>query len=200
MSSIKFETIRPDVQDSVDTAERMMKRLRTAFEEGRRRGFVEGTAASAEEHASAQDQLRSQFLEALNDQRLSHQEARSEVTRTILPAIQALVSKLAPSLARAGLPGIVDEVLTAALANAPASRPIIHCAPELADGLRNGLERHMDSFEISGDPRLTPLEARVSWDEGFTNIDLQSCVEAIEAGIVSLSQSLTINTETANVG
>ena len=200
MPSIRFETISPSNQESAESAERMMKRLRTAFEEGHRRGFTEGAAASAKEHAEAQDQLRSQFIEALNDQRLSHQEARTEVTKTMLPVVQTLVQKLAPSLARAGLPGIIDDVLATAMSDAPESRPVIHCAPELAEGIRQRLSQSSDAFEISDDPRLTPLEARVSWNEGFTHIDLQSCMERIEAGLSDFAGSLTTARETANVG
>lgn len=200
MSSIKFETFSPVEAETTANAEKMMQRMRSAFDEGRRRGFAEGAAASAEEHAAAQDQLRSQFLESLNDQRMSHEEARLEVTRTILPTLQALVEKLAPTLARAGLSGIVEETLTEAMRTSPASRPIIHCAPELAEGINSALDRFDDNFDIAADPRLTPLEARVTWDEGFTHIDLQACIGRIEAGIASFADALNHAEEDRNVG
>ncbi len=200
MSSIKFETFAPNEAETTANAEKMMQRMRSAFEEGRRRGFAEGAAASAEEHAAAQDQLRSQFIESLNDQRMSHEEARLEVTRTILPTLQALVSKLAPTLARAGLAGIVEETLTEAMRTAPTARPVIHCAPELAEGIRASLAEHDGSFDLAADNRLTPLEARVSWDEGFTHIDLETCIRRIEAGIDTFAETLTRDEEDRHVG
>jgi flagellar biosynthesis/type III secretory pathway protein FliH len=200
MSSIKFETFSPVEAETTASAEKMMQRMRSAFEEGRRRGFAEGAAASAEEHAAAQDQLRSQFIESLNDQRIGHEEARLEVTKTILPTLQALVTKLAPTLARAGLTGIVEDTLSEALRAAPASRPVIHCAPELAEGIRQALANTDGGFAITPDPRLTPLEARVTWDEGFTHIDLQACIDRIEDGVAAFAEALTMPEETRHVG
>lgn len=200
MCPIKLETFAPHDAEQIASSEKIMRRIRTAYDEGHSRGFAEGAAASAQEHADAQDQLRSQFLESFNDQRLSHEEARHEVTRSILPTLQALISKLAPSLAQAGLAGIVEKVLDEAIQATPETRPILRCAPDLVTGIRNALERYEGQFEIAPDPRLTPLEARVIWDEGFTHIDLQHCIDSIEAGINSFADTMTKTQEDRDVG
>lgn len=200
MCPIKLETFTPQDATPQASSEKIMRRIRTAYDEGHTRGFAEGAAASAIEHADAQDQLRSQFIESLNDQRLSHQEARHEVTKSILPTLHALINKLAPNLAKAGLPGIVEEVLNEAMQTAQETRPILRCAPDLAEGIRNALSDHEGSFEIAPDPHLTPLEARVIWDEGFTHIDLQRCIDSIDVGINSFAATLTETQEDTNVG
>ena len=200
MCPIKLETFATQDADQTASSEKVMRRIRTAYDEGHSRGFTEGAAASAQEHADAQDQLRSQFLESFNDQRLSHQEARYEVTKSILPTLQALISKLAPSLAQAGLAGIVEDVLNEAMQSAPDTHPVLQCSPDLEVGIRNALERYEGKFEIAPDPRLTPLEARVIWDDGFTHIDLQHCIDSIDAGISSFANTLVKPQEDKDVG
>jgi hypothetical protein len=109
--------------------------------------------------------------------------------------IAALCRAIAPALASAGLPAEIGRLVERAAAAAPAARPRLRCAPEIAPRVRALLEERGLAAEIEEGPELLPREAQVFWDQGFDQLDLDACIAQIEA---CLASHLTSNHEDAD--
>lgn len=179
MPNVKFEVFTPGAQAAEDRQRDIARRIAEAYREGHAKGFAQGTEASAREHADAQDQLRAQFIEVLRDSQVTQAVAEREVTASLVPLVTQLVSTLAPSLGRAGLAATLEAQLQDALRTRPDARPVVHCAPELADGVRKALSRFGARYEVQPDAGMTPLEARLTWADGFDEINVDRCLAAM---------------------
>lgn len=161
--------------------------LRAALEAEYRRGVADGTRASAAEHAEAQDQLRAALIETLQDGQMTRREIEAAAIRGLAAFAHALVTRIAPGLAEAGLADRVRDALARAFAARPDAAPRIRCAPDSSPALEAALEAWHGRYEIEPDPRLTPLEARINWAGGTDQIDPGAALAAIEAEIAALA-------------
>ena len=203
MSSLKLEVFTPGASDIERRQEDIARRVAEAYREGHGKGFAQGAEASAREHAEAQDQLRSQFIEALRDAQLTHTLAQREVIESIFPLLEAMTETLSPILAESGLITELDALLRRALDSRPEIRPRITCAPELEKGVRLALSHFAERFDLEPDSRLTPLEARLHWDDGFDEINFQACLDAMQESITRFREATMTKPETeelADVG
>ncbi|QHQ36804.1 hypothetical protein [Algicella marina] len=195
MSRVQLEVFSPGSEAAMAKRENLAQKVAEAYREGQARGFAQGAEQSAREHAEAQDQLRLQFIEALRDAQLQQVAAQQHVLQSVFPLIETFLKTLAPHLAEAGLLHEVESRLRDVLASRPDLEPVITCAPELESGIRTTLTGMSGEFTLRPDPRLTPLEARLAWDDGFDRIDFTSCLEAITLQIDEF-RSVTAETPT----
>jgi len=184
---LKLKVFSPQGEDPEDEKQVSEAEVEAARQAGFEAGFAEGAAASAEEHANAQDQLRAGFLEILRDGQMVRAEAQAQVMQGILPLVVSLVEHLAPTLARAGLAGHVETCLSRALSERPDLKPILCCAPEARAALERALVDWSGKYKFRTDPKLTPLEVELHWDDGFDRIDLASAIDAVLADIKRLA-------------
>lgn len=203
MSKVQLQVFSPGAELAIAQRESVAQKVAEAYRDGHSKGFAQGAEASAREHADAQDQLRSQFIEALQDGQASHQEAQARVIQSLGPLLGAMVDVLAPRLAEAGLKAEISAELETLMRTRPDVAPVLVCAPELAVGLKNVLEARGTPFHLREDPGMTPLEARIGWDDGFDTFDMSACLEAMKAKIDAyLAAALpeTAKKETRDVG
>ncbi len=204
MGNLKLEVFSPGAEMEMAKREHIAQKVAEAYREGHAKGFAQGSEASAREHAEAQDQLRIQFVEALRDAQMSYAEAQTAVVASLIPVVRALTEGLAPSLAEAGLITELERQLKNVLEARPDLVPRISCAPELAAGIKAALPHFSERYTVDQDPRLTPLEARLAWDDGFDEIDIEACLSEMrkavaQAEAVALCPPFA-EEETANVG
>lgn len=205
MAALRLDEFAPDRRDDtlVQHREAVARQVAEAYRDGHAKGFAQGAEASAHEHAEQQDQLRGQFIEAVRDSQMTHQAAQRLVVASLLPVFEKLVTALAPDLAAAGLASGLRRQLASALEMRPKATPRIACAPELASGLTGALAEWEGRYEIETDPRLTPLEARLHWEDGFDVIDLARSLaqmQTIIAGFRSAMQTDAIEKEVKHAG
>ncbi|MEO0912208.1 MAG: hypothetical protein AAFY59_04360 [Pseudomonadota bacterium] len=187
MTGLQLEVFTPGAEMEMAKREDLAQKVAEAYREGHARGFAQGAEASAKEHADAQDQLRAQFVEALRDAQIEQAEAQNHVLTSLLPLMLALTDTLAPALAEAGLVTALETQLKAALAKRPEAVPVISCAPELEAGIKSALQHMEGRFRVLPDLQLTPLEARLAWDNGFDEINLDACLAAMRAQIAQFA-------------
>ncbi|WP_112320722.1 hypothetical protein [Oceanibium sediminis] len=159
-----------------------------AFKEGYAQGSADGTKAAAEAHAEAQDQLRAALVERLHDQYLSRNEVEASILAGITPFVSALIDHLSPRLTQAGLADQVASAVAHALDARPDAKPILRCSEESLPGLQSALSDWV-GLKVVADPRLTPLEAEVHWDDGFDAIDLSGVLARIDAAFEAFAQN-----------
>ena len=129
--------------------------------------------------------LATELIEAIDDARLTNEAARRHVAATLAPMLEALAAAIAPALAEAGLGAEIATVVERALIHAPAARPRLRCAPEVAGALGQLLERWDSTPSIEEAPELLPREAQIFWDQGYDHLDLDACIAQIRACIAS---------------
>ena len=117
------------------------------------------------------------------DQQIRRQEAQAAVLRGVGPAVTAVIHRLAPRLAEAGLAEHVATALDEALETRPDPAPVIRCAAESAQGLERALAASTGRFAVETDPRLTPLEVELHWRDGFDSIDIAGLLAAIDRAL-----------------
>lgn len=180
----------PDPDPSSRTKQTLARALKSAQEEGYRQGFSDGAAASASEHAASEAVLREQFVEALRDAALAHAAVRSDIMAAFFTVAERVFRQFAVTVAQSLAPQEVVAHLRRAAEQAPDATLIVAAAPELAERLRGFLEDEAIAAEIVADPRLTPLEAQIRWENGFDRIDFDSALEAIERLLENTRQSI----------
>ncbi len=104
---------------------------------------------------------------------------------SLAPTIEALASAISPALAEAGLGAEIVAVVERALVQAPAARPRLRCAPEIAGRIGKLLAISATTPTIEEAPELLPREAQIFWDQGYDHIDLDACIAQIRACIAS---------------
>lgn len=198
---VVLQIFSPDVHEEPASPEPadLEKRLAEAWEAGHEAGVQAGTEAAAKVHAEAQDQLRAALVETIGDQRLAQVEVQARVLGGVAPLIHDLVTRLAPALAQAGLADRIMTEIETALRTRPEPLPIIRCAEESVEQLEIALHG-AGPITIKGDPRLTPLEAEVHWDDGFEAIDLGAAIDRMLEALAALTQENTPHQEIRHAG
>lgn len=184
MTAFRLETFAPSAlpQRRASPQERALEAARArAFEEG----FVAGQGAATEAHVADQSRLTAEFVEALEDARMTNEAARRHVVASLAPVLGALARTIAPAIAEAGLAAEVERLTLRALAAAPEPRPRLRVAPEMAARVGAILaERGIDAT-VEPAPELLPREVQVFWDHGYDHLDLDACAAAALARIAA---------------
>ena len=186
MKTVLLQEFTPDGAPGPEpepAGESLDEQLASAWADGHAAGVQDGTEASAAAHAESQETLRAELVEVLRDQQIRRQEAQAAVLRGVGPAVTAVIHRLAPRLAEAGLAEHVATALDEALETRPDPAPVIRCAAESAQGLERALAASTGRFAVETDPRLTPLEVELHWRDGFDSIDIAGLLAAIDRAL-----------------
>lgn len=188
MNAFRLKTIAPGSAPGarMSAHDRLLERIR---EEAYNSGFVAGQAAATEAHVADQARLTSELVEAMHDACMTNEAARRHVAASFAPVMCALVEAITPALAEAGLAEEIAKLVDRAIDAAPEAEPRLRCAPELAPVLRElfaGRERRVTVEEA---PEMLPREARLYWDQGFDQLDLDACVAQVRACLASVMPS-----------
>lgn len=184
MNAYRLETFTPSALPvrRVSPQERQLEAARAQAHED---GFVAGQVAATEAHLEDQSRLTAEFLEALEDARMTNEAARRHVVASLAPVLGALARTIAPAIAEAGLAAEVERLTARALAAAPESRPRLRVAPEMAARIGAILtERGIDAT-VEPAPELLPREIQIFWDNGYDHLDLDACAAAALARIAA---------------
>jgi hypothetical protein len=184
MALIKLEVFAPNSEraakeDEPDPA------VAAAQKEAYERGYMEGSAATAERIEAEQAQLRSQLVEAIRDMEMSYSEARFAVLDSIKPVLDSLIEILAPMLAREGLGPAVVDLATRYIASAPSSELRIAVAAENVEAIEEATRGISTNPIVVVDHTLSPFTARLFWAEGFDQINLDECIAEIRSAMDS---------------
>ena len=182
MSVYRLETFAPAAGPGSRFEERRIELLR---QEVWNEGFLAGQAMAAEAFLDEENRLTSDLVEAIADARVTNEAARRHVSASLAPMIEALASAVAPALAEAGFGAEVARIVERAMAQTPAARPRLRCAPEIAPHLRGIIARRGLEATIEEAPELLPREAQVFWDQGYDHLDLDGCVAQVRACIAA---------------
>ncbi len=184
MSAYRLQTFAPPPGAGAAPSPREIE-LAAAREAAYREGFLAGQAAATEAFLDDQTRLTSEFVEALNDARMTNEAARRHVAASLAPVAAAVCEALIPALAAAGLAAEVADHVARALAAAPEARPRLRCAPEIAASIRGLLAERGLQASVEAAPELLPREAVLHWDQGFDRIDLDACAAELQACVAA---------------
>ena len=184
MSGYRLETFLPAAGPGSRQAP-LERRIETAREAAYTEGYLEGQAAATDGFLEEQGRLTTELIEAIDDARLTNEAARRHVAATLAPMVEALAGAIAPALADAGLGAEIAAVVERALVHAPAARPRLRCAPEVAGRLGRMLAEMGFDACVEEAPELLPREAQIFWDQGYDHLDLDACIAHVRDCIAS---------------
>ncbi len=185
MSAYRLETFQPASGPTAVKIGPLERRIEAAREEAYHDGYLAGQAAATDGFLEEQGRLTSELIEAINDARVTNEAARRHVAASVAPMVEALAAAVSPALADAGLGAEIAAVVERALVHAPAARPRLRCAPELAGRIEKLLAHLGLDAAVEEAPELLPREAQVFWDQGYDHIDLDACIAQIRGCIAS---------------
>lgn len=189
MNAFRLETFAPLGDPCTgDEAQRRIDRIR---DEAYRAGFVAGQSAATESFLEDQARLTAELVETICDAALTNEAARLGVAASLAPMVAAVCHAVAPALAEAGLGAEIVRLVERALQTAPAARPRLRCAPELAAAMRELLAGRGIAAIVEEAPELLPREAQVFWDQGYDALDLEACAARVLACVAAHLQRLT---------
>jgi flagellar biosynthesis/type III secretory pathway protein FliH len=162
-----------------------------ARQEGFEDGFRQGAEASAREHAERQDQLRAQMVEALLDIHHIQAELGARQLASMNQVLQRIVGTMLPPLAASALLPGVANLLREAFDSAPSAQLVLRCAPDTLPALQALAATTQGRVAFRPDPRLTPLEIRLEWDDGFDGLNLDRLAYEIVAAVERFSELAT---------
>ena len=185
MTAFRLKTFAPAADPARASAVEQDRRVEETRDEAYREGFLAGQSAAVESFLDDQARLTSDLIEALNDASLGNEAARRHVAASVAPMIRALCEAITPSLAETGLFSEIARLVTLAIEAAPAARPRLRCAPELAPTLKAIFAERGLAASVEEGPELLPREALVFWDQGYDHLDLDACVAQIRDCLAS---------------
>lgn len=164
--------------------------LARARGEGRAAGFEEGAA-----HAEAQGQADLRLiLSDIHEQLADVLQSRVELEATMLSSArglaEALLTGVAPALARRGVAAEIADAVTAALREARARRVEaadaglqVRVSPGQLDAVRAAFAAAGVAAPVESDADLGDLAARLDWADGEDELDLDAAIEAARAAL-----------------
>lgn len=184
MSAFRFETYPPsDAGLAPRQPSPRDREIEAVREAAYRAGYLDGQAAASEALLDEQGRLTSDFVEALEDARMTNEAARRHVAASLAPVASAICTALTGVLAASGLAAEVAGRVEHALSTAPDARPRLRCAPELVATLRGIFAERGLTAAVEPAPEMLPREVTLHWEQGFDRIDLEACAEEIRACI-----------------
>lgn len=170
----------PKGRRAAEKAREMEAAVARARGEAHAAGYAEGfaaamAAAEAEDRAAVID-----LRESVQDLELGQQAARAEAIATLRPVVEALARVAAPEAAARGFDAAVADAVERRLAGAAGLRLTVRAAPERVEGLALRLG---DRVEVRPDPALAGARARLEWDGGGAECDVEGCLAAARRAI-----------------
>ena len=184
MSAFRLEIISPSATQ-VRRVSAFERRLEAVREEAFEAGFVAGQGAAVESHLEDQGRLTAEFVEALDDARMTNEAARRHVAASLAPVLVELARAIAPALAQAGIAAEIERLVARAVAAAPEARPRLRVAPEMATRIAETLAARDLDARVEPAPELLPREVQVFWDQGYDHLDLDACAAELLARIAA---------------
>jgi flagellar assembly protein FliH len=158
-----------------------------SFEALRDSAYSEGVKAGAEATSRAfeDEKIRTlaPILEALNDMGFTQVEACQAMLESMRPMVEQLVETVLPDSARQGLASEVAALLGKAYEKAPTARIVITVNPDAVSSIQSLLAPSKADFTIEPDPALGELQARVNWQGGYDQINLDEALKDVRAAI-----------------
>jgi len=181
MSILKLESFSHDVE-----IRRGISKFES-FEALRDNAYSDGVKSGAEAASRAfeDEKIRtlSPILEALNDMSFSQVEACQTMMKSMRPMVEQLVKTVLPESARLGFGAEVAALLCKAYEKAPTSQITIHVAPDAVPSIQALLAPSKADFSVEPDPALDGLQAQVSWQGGYDQIDLDAALDNVRSAI-----------------
>jgi len=181
MSVLKLESFSHDVEirRGISKFESFEALRESAYSEGVKSG------ADAASRAFEDEKIRTlaPILEALNDKGFSQIEASHTVLTSMRPMVEQLVETVLPESARLGFGAEVAALLSKAYEKAPTARIVISVAPDAVASIQSLLAPSKADFLVQPDTCLDGLQARVNWQGGYDQIDLDATLKDLRAAI-----------------
>jgi len=181
MSVLKLESFSHDVE-----IRRGISKFES-FEALRDNAYSDGvkTGAEAASRAFEDEKIRTlaPILEALNDMSFSQVEACQTMLKSMRPMVEQLVQTVLPESARLGFGAEVAGLLCKAYEKAPTALITIHVAPDAVASIQSLLAPSKADFSVEPDPALNGLQARVNWQGGYDQIDLDAALDGVRTTI-----------------
>ena len=158
-----------------------------SFEAMRENAFKDGVKSGAEAATRAYEaeKLRTlaPILEALNDMSFSQIEARQAMLNSLRPMIAKLVEAVLPQSAHHGLAAGISELVARACEKSPESRIVIFVAPDAVSAIQALLAPSKADFSVEPEPEFDGLQARIEWQGGYDQIDLDAALNEIRTAV-----------------
>lgn len=177
----------PPPEPSAPPAEPVETLLARARGEGRAAGFEEGVAHAEAQGQAALRMILSDLSEQLADALHARIEQEQTLDRAARDLAEALLSGVAPALARQGLAAevaaAVSEALRATRASADPAPLRVRVGSGQVEAVRAALAEGGLAAQVDSDPELGDLSARLDWADGEDGIDLDAALAAARAAL-----------------
>lgn len=181
MSVLKLESFSHDVEirRGISKFESFEALRDSAYSDGVKSG------ADAASRAFESEKIRTlaPILEALNDMSFTQIEACQMMLKSMQPLVEQFVKTVLPESARLGFGTEVAASLCKAFEKAPTAQIIISVAPDAVSSIQSLLAPSKADFSVVGEQALTGLQARVNWQGGYDQIDLEAALKDTHAAI-----------------
>jgi len=181
MSVLKLESFSHDVEirRGISKFESFEALRDSAYSEGVKSG------ADAASRAFEDEKIRTlaPILEALNDMGFTQIEACQAMLKSMRPMVERLVETVLPESARQGFGAEVAALLCKAYEKAPTAQIVISVAPDAVASIQSLLTPSKADFSVEADPALNGLQARVNWQGGYDQINLDDALKEVRAAI-----------------
>ncbi len=181
MPALKLESFSHDmeIRRGISKFESFEAMRESAYNEGVKSGAEAATRAFEEEKVRS----LAPILEALDDMGFTQVEACRAMLKSMRPMVEQMANTLLPAAARQGFGAEVAALLCKAYEKAPAAQIIISLAPDAVAPIEALLAPSKADYAVEPDPSLGALQARVSWQGGYDQIDLDSALAEVRAAI-----------------
>lgn len=167
---------------------------RRAYEEGCADGYAKGLAEARAQAEDDAQKVGGALRAAIDAFSTAQQESQNDAARQAVKAAVALAGAVLPELARRGLVSELAAVLREAT-KTPAIRSLtVMSGPGAIEDLRTAMADASieTSINFVADEKAGPAAARISWEGGGVEIDLEA---ATAAGLRALNESLNEKSE-----
>ncbi len=181
MTALKLESFSHDVEirRGISKFESFEALRDSAYNEG----VKSGAAATSRAFEEQKIRTLTPILEALNDISFTQVEANRAMLKSMRPMVEKLVETVLPASAHQGFGAEVTALLVKAYEKAPAARIIISVAPDAVAAIHSFLATAKADFSVEPDPALNELQARVDWQGGYDQLDLDAAITDVRAAI-----------------
>lgn len=181
MTNLKLESFSHDVEirKGISKFESFEALRDSAYNDGIKSG------AEAASRAFEAEKIRTlaPILEALNDMTFSQIETHHTMLNSLRPMLEQMVTSVLPEAAREGFSAEVAALVCRAYKKAPLAKIIISVSPDAVHSIQSLLNPAKADFTIEPDADLTGLQAKVNWQGGYDQINLDSALTEIRTSI-----------------
>ncbi len=157
--------------------------LAAARGEGRAEGFEEGVARAEADFNAEMRLLLTEIAERVQDAQMNRAHAREASAAAMHRIASALLTAVAPAFARTGLADEVAKAAEEALRDMPQSDMVVRVSPSQSATVAAALRLAEVPARVEADPSLSDMRARIDWDDGVDEIDLDTCIARAHAAL-----------------